>query len=123
MEEVIRVHLVTHLPNGDFWEQLCRFVFRFAADVDAQLLQQLGIHFAEDGRVYGPVKTPEGFNFIRILKYTPGAAGDYFSVLPQLREKLENERRSASCEKYKLSLREKAIVRYHFSLEDVKQGK
>ena len=77
----------------------------------------------EDGRVYGPVKTPEGFNFIRILKYTPGAAGDYFSVLPQLREKLENERRSASCEKYKLSLREKAIVRYHFSLEDVKQGK
>lgn len=78
----------------------------------------------EDGKVYGPVKTPEGFNFIRILKYTPGAAGDYFSVLPKLREQLENERRSASCEKYKLSLREKAIVRYHFSLgQEVKQDK
>ena len=78
----------------------------------------------EDNSVYGPVKTPEGFNFLKIIKYTSGTAGDYFSALPQLREKLENKRRSESCEKYKLSLREKAVVRYFFSLgQDVKQDR
>ena len=78
----------------------------------------------EAGKVYGPVKTPEGINFLKVLKYSPGVAGDYFSVLPQIREKLENERRSASCEKYKLSLREKAVVRYFFPHgQDVKQDK
>ena len=46
------------------------------------------------------------------------------STKAEIREKLENERRSASCEKYKLSLREKAVVRYFFPHgQDVKQDK
>ena len=78
----------------------------------------------ETGKIYGPITTPEGKTILKVIKYSPGVTGDYFSVLPELRQKLENMRRSANYEKYKLSLREKAVVRYFFpNGQEVKQDK
>lgn len=70
-----------------------------------------------DGKVYGPVKTAEGINFLRIVKYIPGTQNDYFSALPVIREKLEKKRREERFAKYKSSLREKAVIRYFFTPE------
>lgn len=73
-----------------------------------------------DGKIYGPVKTAEGINFLRIVKFIPGSSNDYFAVLPRIREKLETKRRAERFENYKSSLREKAVIRYFFVPE--KQG-
>ena len=73
-----------------------------------------------DGKVFGPVRTDEGINFLRIVKYIPGSRNDYFSALPRIREKLEKKRREQRFKEYKSSLREKAVIRYFFIPE--KQG-
>ncbi len=77
----------------------------------------------ENGRVYGPVKTAEGINFLKVVKFIPGSSNDYFSVLPALREKLEAKRREMRFEEYKLSLRKKAVVRYFFIPETYENQK
>ena len=86
-------------------------------------VKRLRTEFAEavksfkEGSVFGPVKTAEGINFLKVIKFVPGSGNDYFSVLPRLREKFEKQKRIESYEKYKISLREKAVVRYFFEQE------
>ena len=65
-----------------------------------------------DGKIYGPVKTPEGMNYLKIVKFIPGSGNDYFAVLPELRNLLEKKMREERFEKYKSSLRQKAVIRY-----------
>ena len=83
-------------------------------------VNRLRTEFAEamteliDGKIYGPVKTAEGSNFLKVVKFIPGSGGDYFSVLPKLRAKLEKKLREERFEQYKSSLRKKAVIRYFF---------
>ena len=72
-----------------------------------------------DGKIYGPLKSPEGIIFLKINKYIPGSTGDYFSVLPELRTKFEEKHRRKCHEEYKRSLREKAVIRYFFRRGEV----
>ena len=77
-----------------------------------------------DGKVYGPVKTAEGINYLKVVKFFPGSGKDYFSALPKIREKLEKKQREKRFEQYKSSLRKKAVIRYFFIPENsVNQGK
>ena len=93
-------------------------------------VRRLRSEFAEamtilaDSKIYGPIKTAEGLNFLKIIKFIPGGGDDYFSVLPKLRNKLERKMREERFEQYKSSLRKKAVVRYFFVPEtSVIQGK
>ena len=65
-----------------------------------------------EGKIYGPVKTPEGMNFLKAVKFIPGSRNDYFTVLPELRNLLEKKVREERFEQYRLSLRQKAVIRY-----------
>ena len=77
-----------------------------------------------EGKVYGPVKTAEGNNYLKVIKFIPGSGNDYFSVLPKIRQKLEKELREERFAKYKESLRKKAVIRYFFIPENPElQGK
>ena len=87
-------------------------------------VKRLRTEFAEaitsfkEGSVFGPVKTSEGINFLKVIRFVPGSSNDYFSILPRIREKFERQRRIDCCEKYKSELREKAVIRYFFPQGD-----
>lgn len=68
----------------------------------------------EAGRVYGPVRTAEGVSFLRILAHTPEEKGDFRSLSPEIRRKIDQEQRETIRKAYMDKLRAQAIVRYFF---------
>lgn len=68
----------------------------------------------ETGRVYGPIKTPEGLIWLRINAYHPSKDADFTSLEPQIRQRLEAVVRAESAKRYTDRLREGAIIRYFF---------
>lgn len=68
----------------------------------------------ETGRVYGPVRTAEGTVFLRILSHTPEEEGDFRTLGPEIRDRIDREQREGIREKYLLNLRSEAIIRYFF---------
>ena len=68
----------------------------------------------EPGRVYGPVRTAEGVSFLRILAHTPEVKGDFRTLSPEIRQKIDREQREKIRKAYTDKLRAQAIIRYFF---------
>ena len=68
----------------------------------------------EQGRVYGPVTTPEGIVFLKVLAYAPPVKKTFKESIPEIRRALEAEQRKESRKKYTQRLRKEAIIRYFF---------
>ncbi len=65
------------------------------------------------GRVYGPVAGSEGDFFLRLLKVEKPETSDFRKLEPQIRTRLENERKREAVKGYLEKLRENAIIRYY----------
>ena len=68
----------------------------------------------EQGKVYGPVTTPEGIVFLKVLTYAPPVKKTFKESIPEIRGALEAEQRKESRKKYTQRLRKEAIIRYFF---------
>ncbi len=68
----------------------------------------------EQGKVYGPVATPEGTVFLKVLAYAPPVKKTFRESIPEIRRALEAEQRKESKRKYTQRLRKEAIIRYFF---------
>jgi len=69
---------------------------------------------ADAGSVKGPVKTDEGFYFLRVNARKGAEAASLKSVEHTIKEKIEKEERVKAYNQYVDKLKEKAIIRYHF---------
>ena len=67
----------------------------------------------EVGKPIGPVQAPEGCYFLLVEELKPAAEPDYAALERSIRERLENERRTAAYDEYLKKLREKAVIRYY----------
>ena len=65
-------------------------------------------------KVYGPIATPEGTVFLKVLSCSSLQQKSFKESLPEIRKKLEKEQRLESKKKYTQRLRKNAIIRYFF---------
>ncbi len=65
-------------------------------------------------KVYGPIATPEGTVFLKVLSCTSLQQKSFKESLPEIREQLEKEQRRQSRKNYTQRLRKNAIIRYFF---------
>lgn len=66
------------------------------------------------GRVYGPVRTAEGIFFLKVIAHFPEEQSDFRKLAPEIRARLEENRREKSRERYFEELRKDAVLRYFF---------
>ena len=65
-------------------------------------------------KIYGPIATPEGTVFLKVLSCTSLQQKSFKESLPEIRKQLEQEQRRESKKKYTQRLRKNAIIRYFF---------
>lgn len=65
------------------------------------------------GAFYGPVKADEGDYFLMISEIRPAVMPDFRAMAPRIRERLEQERRSAALREYTRQLRSQALIHYY----------
>ncbi len=68
----------------------------------------------KQGQVVGPVETPEGFYFIRLLRETPAKSIPFEEVSPQIRAQLRSAAVAKRRSEYAERLKSKALIRYFF---------
>lgn len=68
----------------------------------------------EAGRIYGPVRTAEGVSFLKIVSYAPEKKGDFRTLAPEIRGRIDEKQREQIRESYLFRLRSDAIIRYFF---------
>lgn len=68
----------------------------------------------EVGKCYGPIATPEGIAFLRVLAHRNAAVTALEDAALEIRRQLEDERRQLSRDRYLESLRKEAVIRYYF---------
>ncbi|MBQ7206801.1 MAG: SurA N-terminal domain-containing protein [Lentisphaeria bacterium] len=66
------------------------------------------------GKIHGPIATPEGTVFLKVLDWIPPVKRGFKESLPEIRRALEAEQRKASRKNYTQRLRKEAIIRYFF---------
>ena len=64
--------------------------------------------------IIGPIETDEGTYFIRINDRKKATKAEFIKMLPQIKEKIEGERRKKAYDAYIAILRKKSIIRYFF---------
>lgn len=62
--------------------------------------------------IVGPVKTPEGIYFIRVVERKPGKKADYDTLNRELKKKIESRMKQDAYRKYIDKLKKDAIIRY-----------
>lgn len=67
-----------------------------------------------EGRVYGPVRTTDGVNFLKVIRHLPASGADFRAREPEIRRKLETEAATRARRRYLDGLRAGAILRYFF---------
>ncbi|MDD4817050.1 MAG: peptidylprolyl isomerase [Victivallaceae bacterium] len=67
----------------------------------------------EVGKPIGPISAPEGGYFLMVEEFRPAVEPDFPALERAIRERLENERRTAAYDEYLGKLREKAVIRYY----------
>jgi parvulin-like peptidyl-prolyl isomerase len=72
------------------------------------------LKFPEINKVYGPIATPEGTVFLKVLSCTSLQQKSFKESLPEIREQLEKGQRRESRKNYIQRLRKNAIIRYFF---------
>ncbi len=68
----------------------------------------------EKQKVYGPLKTPEGFYFLKINDIEAGKTAVFAQHRDEIRKLLENEKREEAITDLKKRLRKNASIRYFF---------
>ena len=66
------------------------------------------------GAIIGPVETDEGTYFIRIEDRKKATKASFSKMLPEIKDKMEDEHRKAAYDKYIMGLRKKSVIRYFF---------
>lgn len=66
------------------------------------------------GVIVGPVETAEGTYFIRINERKKAQESKFSTMLPQIKDKMESERRKKAYDAYIAKLRKKSVIRYFF---------
>lgn len=66
------------------------------------------------GQIKGPVETPEGYYFIRLVRIRKAHKIPFVKVARKITEMLENQRRNKMREEYSSSLKKQALIRYYF---------
>lgn len=74
------------------------------------------------GMIYGPLTTPEGVVFLRILEHEAAFVEPFEAVAPKLREEMEEEVRAESRREYCARLRRNAFVTYYVEEHPGKGG-
>jgi len=69
------------------------------------------------GDIAGPLKTPEGYYFLRIKETKKSETKTFNELKLKIREKLENEMKETNYQKYIKKIRSDAIVRYFDTLK------
>ena len=78
----------------------------------------LTVEATENGKVYGPVKTSEGYYWLKVLAVTAGKTAVFAEHRNAIRQKLNEEIRSKAVSALVQRLREKASIRYYFEKSD-----
>lgn len=66
------------------------------------------------GRIVGPVRTPEGYYFIRIASIVPEERIPFEKASEEIRRKLDMKAKNEMRAKYADNLKSKALIRYYF---------
>ena len=66
------------------------------------------------GRIVGPVRTPEGYYFIRIVSIVPEERIPFEKTSEEIRRKLDMKAKNEMRAKYADNLKSKALIRYYF---------
>lgn len=68
----------------------------------------------EKGKVYGPIRTGDGVSFLKVLNHNPAEQREFRKLTPEIRRRIEQEKREKIREEYIKQLRQNAIIRYFF---------
>ena len=66
------------------------------------------------GQIVGPVKTPEGYYFIRVAAIVPEERIPFEKASEEIRRKLDMKAKNEMRAKYADNLKSKALIRYYF---------
>ena len=92
--------------GGDLgWIELGKLRTEFAAALKGKELRS--------GMIAGPLTTPEGVVYLRVLEHEAAFVEPFESVAPKLREEMEEELRAESRREYCERLRRNAFVTYY----------
>ena len=101
--------------GGDLgWIDRSKLRSEFAAALEGVTIRQ--------GMVLGPLATPEGPVFLRILEHEPPLVESFEAAAPKIREELEEEVRAESRREYCERLRRNAFVTYYVEDRPVEGG-
>lgn len=68
----------------------------------------------EKGGVYGPIKAPEAYYFLRVADIRSGAARSFQDVKEEIREKLLKEKRESVYREFVDNLKKKAVIKRYY---------
>ena len=68
----------------------------------------------EAGRIVGPVKTPEGYYFIRLASIVPEERIAFEKASEEIRRQLDRKAKNEMRAKYADNLKSRALIRYYF---------
>ncbi|MFA6717324.1 MAG: peptidyl-prolyl cis-trans isomerase [Victivallales bacterium] len=66
------------------------------------------------GEIVGPINTDEGVYFLRINERKDAVKANFSKMIPEIKEKIEGERRKKAYDAYIAKLRKKSVIRYFF---------
>ncbi|MCK5844768.1 MAG: peptidylprolyl isomerase, partial [Victivallales bacterium] len=67
---------------------------------------------AKSGSIHGPIRTPEGIYFIRVMKRTKPKSESFDSVKKKIRNKLTEAAKKKKYKQYSADLRKFAVIRF-----------
>ncbi|MDD5596639.1 MAG: peptidyl-prolyl cis-trans isomerase [Victivallaceae bacterium] len=66
------------------------------------------------GEIVGPIDTDEGIYFLRINERKGAVKAEFSRMIPEIKGKIEDERRKKAYDAYIAKLRKKSVIRYFF---------
>lgn len=68
----------------------------------------------EKGKVCGPIRTGDGVSFLKVLNHNPAERREFRKLTPEIRRRIEQDKREKIRDEYVKQLRQNAIIRYFF---------
>ena len=68
----------------------------------------------EKGKVCGPIRTGDGVSFLKVLNHNPAERREFRKLTPEIRRRIEQDKREKIREEDVKQLRQNAIIRYFF---------
>ena len=64
--------------------------------------------------VCGPIRTGDGVCFLKVLNHYPAERREFRKLTPEIRRRIEQDKREKIRDEYVKQLRQNAIIRYFF---------